>query len=273
MLPQLDSLLALNLQHNNIKRWEIKIGEKRFTPILQRYVNKVNSGDGLQLAGNPLSEYIITAEARDEIVNEWIRILGPLQTVREIRMEGCYLDDDAICALAETSRTRKNLRTFNVGGNKFTNVSCLASLLDLEHLGMGDNEINDINPLSTLVKLKYLQLSDNKLTILPPSFSSLVNLERLILYDNSIGNIEGLASLVRLTHLELQKNLITDIQETFAPLVGLKYLDLEDNNISNVTSLRTLYNLDDLCLRGNPINATHVLSLQKELGSTCFCVA
>ena len=95
-----------------------------------------------------------------------------------------YLDDDAICALAETSRTRKNLRTFNVGGNKFTNVSCLASLLDLEHLGMGDNEINDINPLSTLVKLKFLQLSDNKLTILPPSFSSLVNLERLILYDN-----------------------------------------------------------------------------------------
>ena len=120
-----------------------------------------------------------------------------------------------ISALSKLSGTK--IKRLDLGPNKISDISPLASLKNLEELNIEQNNIKDISPISKLKKLKSLYISNtgcfnkqhgvtgNKIKDLSP-LTKLTNLERLVLNDCGISNIKPLGKLKNLRVLYLTGN-------------------------------------------------------------------
>ena len=155
-----------------------------FSPIIQRrYEDKTKSGEGLQLAGNPIILYTIRAEQRDKIMGEWIRILTSLPTVPSIlgiAFEGCNINDGQLNTIIGEALKKHNLvESIDLGGNEIADVTVLSmGLPNLKILILTSNQIIDISALGRLHNLKNLKLGRNLIKNVA-SLSSLINLENL----------------------------------------------------------------------------------------------
>ena len=96
------------------------------------------------MAGNPIKQYWITAEARDEIVEEWIHILASLPYVLDVKFYGCSIDDRQLSTLAATLDKHGLVESLYLGGNQLVDVSSLGGLVRLKHLWLFDNRIKNI---------------------------------------------------------------------------------------------------------------------------------
>ena len=141
--------------------------------------------------------------------------------------------------LVKVLRHLPDLRQLNLGGNKISNISSLASLTQLTSLHLNDNDITDVSSLSSLSDLTALTLSENSIANID-GLGALTKLKSLDLYGNrKVADISPLAGLVNLTDLILSRNRIVDV----SPLVGLtnlQMLTLDQNRIADFEPISSL---------------------------------
>lgn len=99
----------------------------------------------------------------------------------------------------------KKLNYFVAGKNKLDDLSFLANLENLEHLGLGANDISDLSVLRNLKNLQSLFLWDNRIKDISP-IQELFSLRRIQFINNNISDISALAGLKKLTDLDLSGN-------------------------------------------------------------------
>jgi internalin A len=156
-----------------------------------------------------------------------------------------------------------NLTTLSLHNNQITDISFLGSLTNLTTLDLHNNQITDISFLGSLTNLTRLHLNNNRITDI--SFlGSLTNLTTLNLSYNQITDISFLGSLTNLTTLSLYNNQITDIS-FLGSLTNLTTLSLCNNQITDISSLGSLTNLTTLNLNNNQITDISFLGLLTNL--------
>ena len=157
-----------------------------------------------------------------------------------------------------------NLERLGLGGNQLTGTIPveLASLSNLERLDLGSNQLTGTIPveLASLSNLEDLDVGSNQLTgTIPVELASLSNLERLDFARNRLsGTIPPeLASLSNLGVLWLADNELTGtIPPQLGSLSNLWNLDLSNNQLSGTIppELGTLPTLWFLELHGNQLS-------------------
>ena len=219
----------------------------------------------LHLDGNQISDFSPIAgltENLEKYSNENQKVVDPNAPVN-------IPDPNLRRVIADTLNTPQNtpiaesdmaaLTTLEAVEQSITDLTGLASAINLEKLNLSGNNISDVSPIVNLGIFR-LYLSGNNISDISP----LENLDSLSVLDLSGNNISdvspiaswNLANWRNLGWLDLSDNTISDI----SPLENLDnldafldVLDLSDNNISNVSPLAKLGNLGELRLGGNPI--------------------
>jgi len=163
--------------------------------------------------------------------------------------------------------TDKSIRSLNLYGGTFSDLSPLAELRDLEELSiMSNGYITNISPIDSLVNLKKLTLFNLSNMESIESLSSLVNLEYLeLLFRDKY--YEEFLPLQRLKILKLTNGTHQELDVTYiAQLYSLRELDiLVQSEINpNIDRLRSLVNLERLNLDNfGSIDISWLPSLQK----------
>ena len=173
------------------------------------------------------------------------------------------------------------LNNIKLRGNRITDISPLAGLINVDWLGLEENAIEDLSPLAGLIKLNGIGISENPVSDVSPlaalisleridawrtpisDFSSLQKLPRLrwIEYgnDRSISALPSLKGLKSLTRLEINNCGISDLSG-LAELTQLEWLALINNQISDISPLANLKNLEHLNLDANIISDVSTLA-------------
>jgi hypothetical protein len=136
-----------------------------------------------------------------------IHDISPLVTLTSLKILNLawndHITDIEVVALLP------NLTFINFDGSPIgdyeTNMDILASLTQLEHLGVADCNISDLDFLSGLLNLKYLALFNNSLTDIS-LIANLTELETLRLNINELTDLSALTDLHHLVSLEIQDN-------------------------------------------------------------------
>ena len=154
-----------------------------------------------------------------------------------------------------------NLRALDLGGarsdnewreNLISNLLPMASLTNLESLGLGNTAVSDVSALASLTQLKWLNLQRTGVSDVS-ALANLTNLETLDLDFTAVSDVSALASLTQLRRLDLYKTDVSDVS-ALASLTNLETLDLEDTAVSDVSAPASLTQLKTLDLRGCPLN-------------------
>ncbi len=140
----------------------------------------------------------------------------------------------------------------------------LATLSDLQHLGLVDTGTSDLGPIGELSGLVELCSRQNLIADVS-SLEGLSSLETLLLGQNAIERIDPLASLSCLVHLDLAENRIAKLPDDLSALVALERLELQDNAIEDLAPLRVLGALSVLDVSGNRIEDLSLLAGMKSL--------
>ncbi len=139
-----------------------------------------------------------------------------------------------------------NLQVINIGANRVSNVTPLANLTNLTQLNIIINGITDISPLSTLTNVTFLQIQGNDIADIS-ALASMTKLATLIMWENEVVDITPLANCPDLTYLDMSDNKVANL----APLANhnkLADLNLCGNPITDITALGTLTNLKKLII-------------------------
>ena len=155
-------------------------------------------------------------------------------------------DMEGLERIVATNRNIKNL----TGIQFATNVCCLV---------VHDNEISDLSPVAGLINLEHIGFVHNNVADLSP-LARLVNLKAIEGWGNPISDLSSLAQLTQLENLSIGANEISDLTP-LTPLTGLKVLNLRHGGrISDVLPLAALTALTRLELSGNYISDASPLS-------------
>jgi internalin A len=132
------------------------------------------------------------------------------------------------------------------------NLGFLASLTNLQVLGLGNNSITTLPPYPHLNQLRWLNLENNPLASL--SFAAgMTNLTDLYLSGTGVSDLSPLAGHTNLTSLSLANNGITDIS-LLATLTHLSWVTLWNNQVQDISALSGLTSLTYVDLRYNLLN-------------------
>jgi Leucine-rich repeat (LRR) protein len=95
-------------------------------------------------------------------------------------------------------------------GTNISDISALASLIQLQDLDLTSNKITNISALEDLTQLQKLDLDSNKASNIS-ALTGLINLQYLSVIGNNISNIPDLSGLTNLKFLAMEVNKISDI--------------------------------------------------------------
>ena len=129
-----------------------------------------------------------------------------------------------------------NIRSLNISGIGFDNISFLKSAVKLESLIAEKNAIKDLSPLAELKTLRTLYLDRNDIRDISP-LKNLDNLEELLLYKNNLEDISVLAGKKYLYRLMLNENLGLKDISALKTVDHLASLDISDTGVKDITPL------------------------------------
>jgi len=225
----------------------------------------IEGGDGLELDDNGyLSRLRVDTASFKNSLNDKPKILDlrPLAGLVHLKALKLWLDN-MICNDLNPLTALAKLRTLYLYGISFTDLSPLATLTELNELGIGYNDLHDLGPLSSLRDLRYLELTRTRAGDLIP-LANLTNLNRLDLSCNQITDLAPLAELPHLTRLDLTGNRIQNV-EALTNLNSLTRLTLDLNPINDPSPLVKLTSLKKLSLYGIEIKNQKLLKTLKTL--------
>ena len=145
-----------------------------------------------------------------------------------------------------------NLKWLYFQGNKISDISPLAGLIDLHRLHLNENPVSDISLLRKFKNLTNLTIARIAISDLS-QVAELISLEYLEFSNDSISDISPLTKLINLKRILTWGNPISDL----SPLAGLTELEVVDicgADLSDLTPLVGLPNLKELYLAGNGIS-------------------
>ncbi|NRA66523.1 MAG: leucine-rich repeat domain-containing protein [Pseudobacteriovorax sp.] len=169
------------------------------------------------------------------------------------RVKGAMTCDEADAYLAEQEELDLQANPADPSVPRLTDVSPLASLINLKRLNLNYNAITDVEPISYLVNLNGLRIQGNGIE----DISSLSFLQNLVTLDaavNKISDISAVSQLTNVTGFVLNHNNISDV----SPLSGLPFLQglaMKDNLITNPAALASLPQLLVLDISHNQIES------------------
>ena len=146
----------------------------------------------------------------------------------------------------------RNIAARGRTAGRITDVSALAGMTSLAHVGLGGHHLTDLGPLAGLRSLTSLDLTDNRIVELEP-LAGLTSLTSLNLSGNVIADLSPLSGLTSLTSLDLGNNLIADLSPV-SGLTSLARLSLWGNGLSDLRPLTGMTSLRSLVLNQNWIS-------------------
>jgi hypothetical protein len=103
------------------------------------------------------------------------------------------------------------VRAVHLRNRQVSDLSPLAELKNLEHLGLGNTQVRDLSPLAELKNLGGLVLDDTQVSDISP-LARLKNLRRLHLDNTQVSDLSSLAALKNLEQLHLNNTPVSDEQ-------------------------------------------------------------
>ena len=165
---------------------------------------------------------------------------NPLSAVPELAempsLRTIEIQDADIAELPATLPS--GVESIYLDGNRLTDISALASLMNLQYISLNHNQITDMGPIAELPNASRIELGGNAITAVPSL--NLPNLGVLYLNDNDIFDISGFetAHVPNLSLLELQYNRIgVGGLDSLTYLPDLYSLDLRGNGITSLAGL------------------------------------
>ena len=145
-----------------------------------------------------------------------------------------------------------------------SDISVLATLPQLESLGLSYTDVSDISVLATLPQLERLYLDGTQVSDVSV-LANLTQLESLDLSSTQVSDFSVLANLPNLEELDLDDTDVSDIS-VLANLTGLKALHLNNTKVSDISVLANLTQLQTLGIAGCPLNNaarnTHIPAME-----------
>ena len=138
-------------------------------------------------------------------------------------------------------------------GMDITSVKGLEYALNLLTLRLGDNQyISDLTPLASLVNLRTLTLNQNRIEDISP-LADLVEMMELDIHHNLIHDISAVSRMTRLRMLAIRENPIRDISP-LAGIVNIRTLILSCTEVRDISPLLSMRSLEHLDLRECPLD-------------------
>jgi len=165
---------------------------------------------------------------------------NPLSAVPELAempsLRTIEIQDADIAELPATLPS--GVESIYLDGNRLTDISALASLMNLQYISLNHNQITDMGPIAELPNASRIELGGNTIAAVPSL--NLPNLGVLYLNDNDISDISGFenAYVPNLSLLDLQYNRIGAAGlESLTYLPNLYSIDLRGNGIASLAGL------------------------------------
>jgi Leucine-rich repeat (LRR) protein len=189
--------------------------------------------------------------------DKYMGVLEGLTQLRFLIISGRFTDLSHLANLAE-------LEVLMVRSSNVTDISALAQLSNIETLILENNyRIEDISSLAYLSKLRMLNLGGNQIADIS-SLANLLNLTYLDLKSNQISDISPLAKLIALEKLNLFRNRIKHL-DALSEMSNLSSLELDYNQIEDISPLKHLKQLTTLSLGNNKISNIDAIKEIKSL--------
>ena len=217
-------------------------------PTLRNYIERVLG----KAAGDPITVTEMATLTSIAIQEQEKGVSDLTGLDHAINLTELYLYDSHSISDISPVASLINLTSLGLGGNPISDISPVAGLTNLTSLGLGHNQISDISLVADLTNLTSLGLGHNPISDISP-VAGLTNLTSLGLGHNPISDISPVAGLTNLTSLYLRGNPISDISPV-AGLTNLTSLYLGENSISDITAVAGLTNLIELDLQDNFIS-------------------
>ena len=151
-----------------------------------------------------------------------------------------------------TNLSRLNLGDSGRWGNRISDLSPLAGLVNLRNLSIWDNPVSDLSPLKGLKNLTRLVFSRTQVSDLSP-IAGLINLRTLDFNVGNVSDLSPIAGLINIEYLGFPGNNVSDLS-AIAGFVNLKTLYFWGNNVSDISPIAGLFNLVTFGSWGNPIS-------------------
>jgi hypothetical protein len=167
------------------------------------------------------------------------------------------------------------LRVLNLSGNnsRTTDISWLASLVDLQELNLSNTCVSDVNVISNMKNLNTLNLSNNRYLNSIDALKDLTKLKEVNLShcENDIDvtpirhvhilhiagcsedNIKQIAKFKNLHMLNIAESTITDISP-LRKLTKLTHLDISCTDVEDITPLDKCKSLETLNIEGTNVD-------------------
>ena len=172
--------------------------------------------------------------------------------VFHIDMTEAEADENLISDLSPLAGLTK-LKHLGLSGKSISDLSPLTRLINLEHLLVLTTNISDLSPLAELSKLKELHFTHTPVSDLFP-LAGLTNLESLRFFYAESPSLAPLKGLTRLKILSAARSRISDLSP-LTGLINLEELELfEGDRISDISSLASMGKLRRLHLQHNNIS-------------------
>ncbi|MGC8636892.1 MAG: leucine-rich repeat domain-containing protein [Athalassotoga sp.] len=256
-LASLTSLRILNLSSNDIKNID-SIGNLTNLESLDLSSNHISDVTPIEKLGQSILSLDISY---NPIPFSQLKFIENWTQLHNLGMSGFNLDSSQITFVSKFS----SLRSLDLGFNRLTNITPLASLTGLRELFLYSNRIKDISPLANLKSLEWLNAGANLISNVSP----LQNLTNLKFLDLEINNISDISPLLDLSNLEILNLNFNKINLKYTPsfnnMLHLLWLMLNSNNISDFTIVSTAPRLWILDLSSNEISDISPLRTMKYL--------
>ncbi len=278
-LSTMTSLTSLNLSHNNISDITplASLSALRILNLSSNNIKDINviknlkNLESLDLSSNHISDVTPIEGLGQSILSldisynpipfSQLKFIENWTQLHNLGMSGFNLDSSQITFVSRFS----SLRSLDLGFNRLTNITPLASLTGLRELFLYSNMIKDISPLANLKNLEWLNAGANMISNLSP----LQNLTHLKFLDLEINKISDISPLVNLSNLEILNLNFNKINLKYTPsfdnMLHLIWLMLNSNDISDFTIISTAPDLWILDISSNDISDISPLGTMKYL--------
>lgn len=195
----------------------------------------------------------------DSGVSSELSCLSFLTNLEELHISNTTVSADVL----EIIGNLPMLKQLTLAGCNISDISHLASCVEIEYLDLNNNAIRDLSALSNMRALKEINLQHNAVKDLSP-IASLKSVTTLDISFNALTTAAPLAGMTAITWLDISNNqLITT--SGIEPLASLTYLSLASNDLTNIAGLAASSNLTELSLSGNQLSEIDALSSLKKL--------
>lgn len=242
-IKSLNKLASVNL--DNCKLPEGSVRELMQLDLYSLSLCNCNISDS-DLNNLSIGENGITSlKLNDNAITDLSVLLPLSETLDEL-----YIDNNPISDLSNIESF--NLKTLSVKNLGLSDVSEIASLIEIRELYIDSNNINSLESLAACENLRIISVNNNSISDFKGLEHSL-ELAEVYAESNQINSLTGLDNATVLAFVNLSNNAIQDISILAKSKETLTNLYVNNNQITDIDALKGCVNLKELYINNNLI--------------------